>query len=121
MSAYQVEIDAAYDLIREKGGELTLRIFTQTSDPNEPWKPGESTSTDKVIHGVFLKYKEELVDGTEIHKEDQKVLVAGKGLTLPADPNGHIIVDGVAWKIIKVKALNPTARDPILYSLQVRK
>lgn len=120
MSKYQNEIDAAAGALKDRGQQLTLRIFSHGSDPDEPWKPAVATHTDTLVHGVFFRYSEELVDGSEIHKEDQKVLIPAKGLPLAPDVNGHILRGAEVWKIVKVRTLNP-AGDPILHTIQVRK
>lgn len=114
-------------LIDLNGEAATLTVFTSTTpDPDKPWLPGDSASQDVPVKAVFLNYSlkeagQTYGDGTEIHKDDKKILIAAIGLG--ADPNlqGTILrADGVTkLRIIRVKLLDPNGQK-ILFEVQGR-
>lgn len=113
-------------LIRLNGEQAILTLFsTTTPDPSKPWLPGDSTRQDVLVRAVFLNYNTQesgrtYAEGSEIHRDDKKVLVAAKGITVTPNLQGEITrQDGTKLRIVKVKILDPNGQK-ILFELQAR-
>jgi len=113
-------------LIDLNGEDAVVTVFTTTTpDPTKPWLPGESTPQDVPVRAVFLNYNTQesgktYADGTDIHRDDKKVLIAALGL--PVDPNLQGTItrqDGTKFRVIKVKLLDPNGQK-ILFEVQAR-
>jgi len=113
-------VDLAEELLNEYGRDGTLVVFKPAEGTN-PWEDGEPAELTYSCRTVFVRFKQEYVDGTLIHQEDRIALVAAKGMG-SFDPNlkGEVRVPGQAWKIITVDIIQP-AEQVILYRFQVRK
>jgi len=127
MGRFDSSAALAKRLIDLNGEVVTLKLFIETlPDPLKPWIPGNSTEQDVPTRAIFLNYNTQdagktYADGTEIHRDDKKVLVAA--LLLGADPNlkGNIVrKDGTVFRIIKIKTLDPNGQK-ILFEIQARR
>jgi len=120
-------LDLAKQLIDANGEQVGLKLF-QTATPNIlfPNEVGVSTFTMLSARAVFLNYKGSEAgfsykDGTEIQREDKKVLMAAKGLTQPPNLQGSITrANGDLYRIIQVIALDPDGTN-IFFEVQVRR
>lgn len=117
----------AQRLIDLNGETATLTVFTTvTPDPDKPWLPGDSAEQDVPVRAVFLNYNDQeagktYADGTEIHQDDKKVLIAALGLTIDPNLQGTITrQDGTVLRIVKVKLLDPNGQK-ILFEVQARR
>jgi hypothetical protein len=113
-------------LISLNGERAILTLFsTTTPDPSKPWLPGDSTRQDVLVRAVFLNYNTQesgrtYAEGSEIHRDDKKVLVAARGITVTPNLQGEITrQDGTKLRIVKVKILDPNGQK-ILFELQAR-
>lgn len=127
MTAFQWAIDLAKQLINANGEEVSLKVFTTTvPDPNFPNETGPSSETVVPARAVFLNYNTKEAgttypDGTEIHRDDKKVLVAAKGLVASPNLQGTIVrASGTIYRLIKVKSLDPDGPS-IYFELQARR
>ncbi len=127
MTAFQWAIDLAKQLIDRNGEAVTLTMYTTAiPDPDFPNEAGDSVPQNVPARAVFLNYNTQesgktYSDGTEIHRDDKKVLMAAKGLV--ADPNlqGTITrADGTIYRIVKIKCLDPDGPS-IYFELQARR
>ena len=114
-------------LIDLNGEDVVLTVFGGTiPDPDKPWLPGTSTSQNVSARAVWLNYNTQeagqtYADGSDIQRDDKKVLVAAVGLT--ADPELLTKItrqDGTEFSIIKVKTLDPNGQK-ILFEIQARR
>ena len=117
----------AQRLIDLNGEVATLTVFaTTTPDPDKPWLPGESVEQDVPAKAVFLNYNDQeagrtYAEGSEIHRDDKKVLIAALGLTVEPNMQGTITrADGTVYRVIKIKLLDPNGQK-ILYEVQARR
>lgn len=113
-------------LIDLNGEDAVVTVFTSTTpDPDKPWLPGESAAQDVPVRAVFLNYNTQdsgrtYADGSDIQRDDKKVLIAALGLT--ADPNLQGTItrqDGTKLRVLKVKLLDPNGQK-ILFEVQAR-
>lgn len=112
-------------LIDLNGERITIKLYTTQEQPGKPWLPGQPVEQDVPASAVWLNYNTQesgktYSDGTEIHRDDKKVLIAAQGLA--ADPNLQmqlIRADGSKWKAVKIKLLDPNGQK-ILYEVQAR-
>lgn len=127
MGTFDWAVDLAKEMIDENGESAPLTVYsTTTPDPAYPNETGKSDETVVPARAVFLNYNAQesgqtYSDGTTIHRDDKKVLVAAKGLV--ADPNINGIItraNGDVFRIIKIKQLDP-AGDKIFFELQARR
>lgn len=113
-------------LIDLNGESVTIKLFTTQPVPGKPWLPGQSVEQDVPAKAVFLNYNTQdsgktYSDGTEIHRDDKKVLIAAQGLT--ADLNLQSTLtrqDGTVFNVLKIKLLDPNGQK-ILYEVQARR
>ncbi len=70
-------------LIAKNGQPVTLRVFTDAApaNPATPWLPAGPTQVDQTVNAVFLNYAQKYIDGELIKVGDQKVLIAGLGVS----------------------------------------
>lgn len=127
MTAFQWAIDLAKQLIDANGEAATVTVFTTTTpDHNFPNETGVSTETVVPARAVFLNYNTKEAgttypDGTEIHRDDKKVLIAAKGLSKYPNLQGTIKrANGDIFRVIKVKALDPDG-PAIYFEVQARR
>ena len=127
MARFDSQQALAQRLIALNGEDVSIKVYASTTpDPAKPWLPGNSAETTVSAKAVFLNYTTQqagqtYADGTEIHRDDKKVLVAALGLS--ADPNlqGDITrADGTVFRIVKIKLLDPNGQK-ILFELQARR
>lgn len=113
-------------LIDLNGEAVTIKLFTTQPVPDKPWLPAQPTEQSVSAKAVFLNYNTQdsgktYSDGTEIHRDDKKVLIAAQGLT--ADLNLQSTLtrqDGTVFNILKIKLLDPNGQK-ILYEVQARR
>ena len=114
----------AQRLIAKNGEDVTVTVFTTNiPDANKPHLAGNSTPQSVSAKAVFLNYNTQdsaktYADGSDIHRDDKKVLIAAKDVTI--NLQGTITrQNGMKYRIIKVKLLDPNGQK-ILYEVQVR-
>lgn len=115
----------AQKLIAKYGETSKLTVFTTIDDPDKPWLSGQAGEQSVFVRAVYLNYDNmdagmTFSEGSEIQRDDKKVLIAAKGL--PIDPNlqGTITrADGRVLRIVKMKLLDPDGQK-ILFELQAR-
>lgn len=117
----------AQRLIDLNGESATLTVFaSQPQDPDRPWLSGDSADAAVPVRAVFLNYNTQdagrtYAPGSEIHRDDRKVLIAAEGLTLDPSLQGNITrADGTVFRIVKIRVLDP-AGQRILFELQARR
>lgn len=127
MGRFDSSAALAQRLIDLNGETAQLTVFaSQAQSPDTPWKSAPSAETTFPVRAVFLNYNTQdagrtYAPGSEIHRDDKKVLVAGKGLTLDPNLQGNIQrADGTVFRIVKVRTLDP-AGEKILFELQARR
>lgn len=127
MTAFQWAIDLAKQLIDKNGEAVTLTVYTTTiPDPAFPNESGDSVPQVVPARAVFLNYNTQEAgktynDGTEIHRDDKKVLVAAKGLVASPNLQGTITrANGTIFRIVKIKGLDPDGPS-IYFELQARR
>lgn len=112
-------------LIDLNGEAVTIKLFTTQPVPDKPWLPEQPTEQSVSASAVFLNYNTQdsgktYSDGTEIHRDDKKVLIAALGLTGEPNLQGTITrADGTVYKLVKIKLLDPNGQK-ILYEVQAR-
>jgi|SRR5690606_19093732 len=104
-------------LIYKFGDKCVVTGYKDVPNP-DPIKPPTRTPTSKDTRGVWLRYKLQDVDGTNILRGDQMVLLAGK---IEVDPRGIIHRGSEAWKIVATgtQLLKPGPTS-MLWKVQVR-
>lgn len=113
-------------LISLNGEDATITNMTTGEVPGKPHLNGPASETQIPCKAVFLNYTTQdagkrYEDGTEIHLDDKKVLVAAHGLSeVPSLQSKITRADGTVYRVIKVKTLDPNGQK-ILYEFQVRK
>ena len=127
MGTFDWAVDLAKQLIDANGESVTLKVFTTAlPDTNFPNEQGDSTEQTLTARAVFLNYRAQdagqtYKDGSEIHRDDKKVLMAAKGLTFNPNLQGNLQrADGSIYRIIKVVALDPDG-PKIYFELQARR
>lgn len=127
MGRFDSSAALAQRLIDLNGETVTLTVFaSQTPDPTKPWLAGDSAEQTAPARAVFLNYSVQDAGRTyapdsEIHRDDKKVLIAAKDLTLAPNMQGTITrQDGTVFRVKKVKLLDP-AGQKILYEVQARR
>jgi hypothetical protein len=114
----------AYNQIKEDGGEAII-IFNGI-DMIDPVEEDIIDGTDITVntYGVRTNFKEELVDGTMIKKDDCKIIVPAYGLDSIDIKNNYtrcsVTFSSTQWNIIDVKPISPSGTD-IIYYLHARK
>ena len=127
MGRFDSSAALAQRLIDLNGETATLTVFaSQTQDPDRPWLSEDSAEQAVPVRAVFLNYNtidagRTYAEGSEIHRDDKKVLIAAKGLTLDPSLQGNITrADGTVFRIVKIRVLDP-AGQKILFELQARR
>lgn len=127
MGRFDSSAALAKRLIDLNGETAILTVFaSQTQDPDKPWLSDDSAEQSEAVRAVFLNYNTQeagrtYAPGSEIHRDDKKVLVAALGLTLDPSLQGNITrADGTVFRIVKIKLLDP-AGQRILFELQARR
>lgn len=119
MAVFVEEIQVALELIEENGDLSTLRRQVKVAGA-QSWKPGVGT-VDYPARMVWLNYELKRVDGERIKRGDQRVLIAGAGLSVTPDASTDSLVraDGSVWSVEGVETLSPNG-EVVLHTLQVR-
>ena len=127
MGTFDWAVDLAKQLIDANGESVTLKVFTTVlPDPNFPNEAGTSTPQELTAKAVFLNYSAKeagrtYAEGSEIHRDDKKVLLAAKGLALDPNLQGTITrANGTTYRVIRVKCLDPAAQK-IFFEVQARR
>ncbi len=107
----------------EKFGRSAFHIV-QNATPTisaRPWivdTEGEGGETVTAIKAVFSNYEAEDVDGSNVLREDKRVLVAGN---VEGMKESDLIREGSDdWRIMNVTTIEPGA-EKLLFIVQVRK
>lgn len=108
------------DLIDEEGRAMTITVAGTPTDPAKPWR-GNDAGTPTDATGVMVSYKASQIDGSQIRRGDQKILL------IPSETidieNGSKIVDSLdnsVWMVKDVQKITNKS-DILLYILQVRR
>jgi hypothetical protein len=126
MGAFDWAVDLAKQLIDANGEAVVLKLFTSVDGAAGPWETQPSTEQSLNARAVFLNYNtkeagQTYTDGTEIQRDDKKVLLAAKGLTFSPNLQGAIVrEDGTEYRLIKIKCLDPGAQK-IFFEIQARR
>lgn len=111
----------AQRLIAKFGALRKIEGFVDSApNPDQPNRPGERVHTIQDVRAVFLDYKIEDIDGTQIRKGDLYALVSPLEATLPLKLTGTITAASGKYSIVKITELNP-GDVSLLYKIQVRK
>ena len=108
------------DLIDEEGRAMTITVAGTPTDPAKPWR-GNDVGTPTSATGVMVAYKAAQVDGSQIRRGDQKILLIPSEII--SIENGSKIVDSLdnsAWMVKDVQKITNKS-DILLYILQVRR
>ena len=127
MGRFDSSAALAQRLIDLNGETATLTVYTSTTpDPDKPWLSEESTEQAVPVRAVFLNYNDQdagrrYAPGSDIQRDDKKVLIAALGLSVDPNVQGTITrQDGSVLRIIKIKTLDPAAQK-ILFEVQARR
>ncbi|MCK9234929.1 MAG: hypothetical protein M0P09_01280 [Acholeplasmataceae bacterium] len=103
-------------LIAKFGDKCNVVTYTDVPDPN-PIKPPTRTKMPTSTRGVFLRYRVQDIDGVNILRADQRVLLPSS--ISDVQMQGYIERGSEVWKIIHVERLKP---GPVgmIWKLQVR-
>lgn len=120
MARFDRQIQTALRLIAKNGQNVAWRIITDTSNPSQPWNPGEPTTDDKPVKICFLPVDKQTYEsiafraGTDI----PKVSVLGYMGAVNFEPNlkDVVIRDGVELRIAYIDKLAPNGQN-ILYTV----
>lgn len=113
MTAFQWAIDLAKELIDQNGEACEVTVFTSQVDPDHPNESLPSAALTFPARAVWLNYGTKEAgttyqDGTQIHRDDKKVLMAAKGMPVAPNLQGTIARgNGEKYRIIVVKGLDP--------------
>ena len=128
MGTYDRQVATAERLIREKGKPVqVVRQTTTQPDPDQPWLPGEPTTTIDDAYGVFLNFNRKDMEtlskmqgASEIQVSDRKVLLAAAAVTASPTTTDLLRDEDGDWSIESVQELAPNG-ESILYTLRVRR
>lgn len=123
MTNYSKAAARADASLRRKGGVVVLRRETPGEYDPEVGGPGAGSETDYEGTGVKLDYDVQLIDGTNILRGDQQLLLSPlqrNGQPMPVPKNSDLVLIGATTYFIKnVAKLEPTDTS-LLYTLQLR-
>ena len=117
MSFYKNLQDTASRLIESKGKSCTLR--KQTSGNYDPATGASAITTlDYSTYGVLLNYTQSQINAVDSFVEltDRKAIIKGD---VTPDVTDLFIFDGVTYRIISIKTINP-AGIAVIHEMQVR-
>lgn len=108
------------ELIDEEGRSLTITPPGSEADANKPWR-GNSAGTPTNATGVFVRYKSSQIDGDQIRRGDQKVLLIPDE-TIDIEDGTKVVdsLDSSIWMVKHVEKITNKS-DILLYILQVRR
>lgn len=113
--------NTAKRLIAKFGSLRKLEGFVDgPPNPSQPNRPGERVHIIQDVNAVFLNYKAEDIDGTQIRKDDVYALVSPLEATIDPKLTGTITAASGKYSIIKIDLVNP-GDVKLLYKIQVRK
>jgi hypothetical protein len=104
-------------LTRFAQGEVVLTRTETVPDPDEPWLPGESTTTSYQLKATVSGVAAKLVDGATILATDQQIICAVPAIE--PQPTDAVTIDGKSVTIVRVDKL-PGAGVTAAYRLIVR-
>ncbi|MBS9781510.1 MAG: hypothetical protein KGV56_03360 [Gammaproteobacteria bacterium] len=118
MSFYRNMATVAHNLLSEFGQSVTI---TRKGDTEYNPYEGVTNSNDTVFNGVaiFEPYEDNR-DDSLIEAGDIKITLASKNLSEVPQISDTIHVDGIAWRVVNIKELNP-AGTSLIYEIQARK
>lgn len=117
MTFYSGLAATATKLLTEKGRLMIIRRKGMASSDPAAGTVTESPPVDYTVNGVLVGYKDFFAATDLVQRGDRKALIEA-GVVTPTKED-QLIVDGRAWTIIDVEAVNP-AGTPVLFKLQVR-
>lgn len=126
MGRFDSQQALAKRLISLNGEDAIIKLQTTTEVPGKPHLNGPTTEVVVNCKAVFLNYTTQdagkrYEDGTEIHLDNKKVLVAAQGLSAVPNLQASITrADGTVYRIKKIKTLDPNGQK-ILYEFQVNR
>jgi hypothetical protein len=108
------------DLIDEEGRAFTITVPGAVADSGKPWR-GNAAGTPVGATGVFVRYKASQIDGDQIKRGDQKLLLYPSD-TLDIEDGTKIVdsLDSSVWHVEDIKKITSKS-DIILYILQMRR
>ena len=115
---------SAREQIAADGERSTYEVIVSTPQTGKEWRStGPTVQDTRTVNAVWLDYRERQIDGQQIKRGDQRVLVPALDLVgvNPSPSTDYLTrVDGTRWKVKDVKILQPN-EDRILMTLQCRK
>lgn len=115
---YQKTQNTATRLLRRFGNDATL-----TRSASSSYDPATGTSTDSTyeltVTASVFDYPKAYIDGTLILQGDKRAYVSAYNVDAP-EPSDTLTWNGVPYRIISVKDLNPAGSVSIMYELQLR-
>lgn len=124
-----VRDNVADDLIKQFGKSMTMRAkgSGQVFDGATGFVTTVGTNVDYPVSGVMTKFNQREIDGTNILRDDFKLLMSANnrstGAPLAVEPDTSMqIIDGngEVYAIVHVEPLRPGNID-VIYTLQVRR
>lgn len=115
----------AEKLIADNGRPVTLTRESETpANASQPWRGNTTTDVDSLsATAVLLEYDKKEIDGDQVRRGDQKVLLAANVVGSAKDLKDYDKMvddgDGEAWRIEDVRTLRP-GPTTVIYTLQVR-
>lgn len=110
----------AQRLIAKFGSLRKIEGFVDVPNPDQPNRPGERVHTIQDVNAVFLNYKAEDIDGTQIRRDDIYALVSPLEATIDPKLTGTITAASGKYSIVKITVINP-GDVKLLYKIQVRR
>jgi len=108
------------DLIDKEGRTMTITVAGTPTDPSKPWR-GNTAGTPTNATGVMVSYRASQVDGSQIRRGDQKILLIPSE-TINIESGSKIVdsLDSSAWMVVDAQKITNKS-DILLYILQVRR
>lgn len=113
----------AQRMITSYGRRVTLQAPpTTVANTAQPWRGSSVDGPKKKVVALFLEYETALIDGTDIHRGDQKCLIDEKSLGSNDIRKYDELIekDGTTWRILHVHTIKP-GDTSIYHELQVRR
>jgi len=92
-------------LINDFGKAITIRRTARSYDPSSGTET--TTTTDHSTNTAPPEsYRLDQIDGTNVHRGDQRLFVAASGLSIDPDPQQDtVIMDSTTWQVVAVEGL----------------
>lgn len=106
-------------ILTQFGRSVTLRhIVAGTYDPTTGTTTGD-TSTDYVLTGALVGYKDYEVNGTSVLAGDRRCFLAAKNMTVVPNVGDTVIVGTATYSVINFQT-QELSGTVLAYALQVR-